>query len=236
MKKIYYAIPLLILALVFGFLSACSETPAEEVIEEPTVIEEEVIEEEIIEEEVVEEEPEEPEEEPVEPEELEEPAEPARKEYGSGMYVVNDDIEPGIYRSEGGVTYFERLAGFSGELNDILANEAFLSGPIYVEIKSTDVAFNTEGSGKWYKIDFDEYKGDMLTSFGDGYYIVGKDIIPGRYRSANGCDYWARLKDFSGELNSIITNSAFDEGIIIVEIQSSDFGFQTQGANWEKID
>jgi len=131
---------------------------------------------------------------------------------------------------------FIPLAGLSGELDDILANEASPSGPVYVEIKSTDVAFKTEGSGKWYKIYLDEYKGVMLTSFEDGWYIVGKDIIPGRYRSDDGCDYWARLKDFSGELNSIIANDVFNEGTVIVEIQSSDFGFQTQGANWEKID
>lgn len=159
----------------------------------------------------------------------------SQKGYGSGMYIVKNDIEPGIYRSEGGVTYFERLAGLSGELDDILANEASPSGLVYVEIKSTDVAFKTEGSGKWYKIDLDEYKGVMLTSFEDGWYIVGKDIIPGRYRSDDGCDYWARLKDFSGELNSIIANDASNEGTVIVEIRSSDFGFQTQGANWEKI-
>ena len=192
------------------------ERPVKEIIMEPAG--EEIIEEELEEEPIKEVEP-----------------EPARKEYGPGMYIIEDDIEPGIYKSEGGITYFERLAGFSGELDDILANEAFPSGPIYVEIKSTDVAFNTEGSGKWYRIDLDEYKGDMLISFGDGYYIVGKDIIPGRYKSADGCDYWARLKDFSGELNSIIANSTFDQGTVIVEIQSTDFGFQTQGANWEKI-
>ena len=158
-----------------------------------------------------------------------------QKEYGPGIYVVGDDIEPGIFRSDGGITYFERLSGFSGELGDILANAAFPSGPVYVEIKPTDAAFNTEGSGKWRKINLDEHTGAMLTSFGDGWYIVGKDIMPGKYRSNNGCDYWARLKGFSGELNSIIANSAFDEGTVIIEIKSSDFGFQTQGANWEKM-
>ena len=158
-----------------------------------------------------------------------------QKEYGPGIYVVGDDIEPGIYRSEGGVIYFARLSGFSGELDDILANGALPSGPVYVEIKSTDAAFKTEGSGKWRKINLDEYIGAMLTSFGDGWYIVGKDIMPGKYRSNYGCTYWARLKGFSGELNSIIANSAMDEGTVIIEIKSSDFGFQTQGAKWEKI-
>lgn len=217
-KKLLMWLPVLIITITMGSvfsLGGCAPA-VEPVVEEPVV--------------------EEPAVEPVVEEPVVEEPEPAREEYGPGTYMVNDDIEPGIYRSEGGVTYFERLAGLSGELGDILANEAFPSGPVYVEIKSTDVAFKTEGGGKWYKIDVDEYQGDMLTSFGDGWYIVGKDIEPGRYRSNVGSDYWARLNSFSGELGSIIANSAFDEGTVIVEIQSSDFAFQTQGATWEKID
>jgi len=127
------------------------------------------------------------------------------------------------------------LSGLSGEIDDIITNEVPPNGQVYVEIKSTDVAFRTEGKGEWYKINLDKYEGSMLTSFGDGWYIVGKDIIPGKYRSNEGCDYWARLKDFCGEINSIIANNAFCEGIVIVEIKQSDFGFQTNGANWEKM-
>jgi len=132
-----YLIPLLILTIIITFCSfSCSPpSPSNQTIEEPA---QETIEESPIEE---------PEEEAAEEVVVDE-SEPSQKEYGAGMYIINDDIEPGIYRSEGGVTYFERLAGLSGELDDILANEASPSGPVYVEIKSTDVAFKTEGGGK----------------------------------------------------------------------------------------
>ena len=40
-------------------------------------------------------------------------AQPARS-FGAGTYLVGSDIEPGLYRSEGEVTYFERLSGLSG--------------------------------------------------------------------------------------------------------------------------
>ena len=40
-------------------------------------------------------------------------AQPARS-FGPGTHLVGSDIEPGLYRSEGEVTYFERLSGLSG--------------------------------------------------------------------------------------------------------------------------
>ncbi|MFF4166298.1 hypothetical protein [Streptomyces sp. NPDC001741] len=51
------------------------------------------------------------------------------------------------------------------------------------------------------------------TSFeGDGQYLVGEDIAAGTYKTAGAADslipncYWARHKDASGELTSIIAN------------------------------
>ena len=51
---------------------------------------------------------------------------------------------------------------------------------------------------------------------GDGQHAVGVDIKPGEYvttvpASGLGC-YWARVKDFSGELNSIIANGNLEVG------------------------
>lgn len=87
-KKLYFIIPFLILVLIFGFGSACGETPAEtekveeaeEVIEEPT--EEEIIEEEVVEEEIVEE--------PIEEAEPEPELEPIILS-GSGDSIVDID-------------------------------------------------------------------------------------------------------------------------------------------------
>ena len=56
-------------------------------------------------------------------------AQPARN-FGPGTYLVGTDIEPGIYRTEGEVTYFERLSGLSGEFGDIIAN---IEGPVIIE-------------------------------------------------------------------------------------------------------
>jgi len=162
-------------------------------------------------------------------------SEPELVKIQPGTHLVNEDIEPGRYKSEGNIQYWERLSGLSGELDDIIANESMISGSTIVDIKESDVAFSFSGTGYFFLVD-ENYEGEKKTSFGDGCYIVGVDIEPGRYRSKTGADYWARLKGFSGELDDIIANDAMVEGTVVVEIKESDVGFQTRGAEWEKID
>ncbi|NRF94421.1 hypothetical protein HQN89_26265 [Paenibacillus frigoriresistens] len=122
--------------------------------------------------------------------------------------------------------------GFTDNMNEIIAN-GNPSGSDVVEIKATDKGFQTSGSGKWRLVD-DRYAPTKLTEFGDGTYIVGKDIDPGTYKS-DGVDYWARLKNFSGDMNAILANGNPD-GQEIVEIAASDVGFSTHGGGkWKKI-
>jgi hypothetical protein len=78
-----------------------------------------------------------------------------------------------------------------------------------------------------------------LANFGDGTYVVGKEVLPGTYKttgSANGFPcYWARLKDTSGDFNAIITNGN-PTGPTTVTISQSDGAFQTVGCNtWQKV-
>jgi len=161
--------------------------------------------------------------------------EPAVASFGPGTHLVGNDIEPGRYRSEGVVTYFERLSGLSGELGDIIANDALSQGPVIVDIKDSDVAFKSSGSVVWYLID-ESYHPELKTSFGDGLWIVGVEITPGTYRTQDDVTYWARLSDFSHELSGILANEAVVAGGDIVEIKASDVGFETQGgAIWTRI-
>lgn len=66
---------------------------------------------------------------------------------------------------------------------------------------------------------------------GEGTFVVGDDIHPGRYKArakpGDSC-YWARLKDDSGELDSIIANNLTD-GAASVTIKASDGAFETRG-------
>ncbi len=66
------------------------------------------------------------------------------------------------------------------------------------------------------------------TTFGEGVWVVGSDISAGTYRNSDssGFCYWARLSGFSGDIEDIITNE-FTDTIQIVEISSSDAGFES---------
>ena len=166
------------------------------------------------------------------------PAEPAPIEKpsfeGDGQYVVREDIEPGTYRTREGSDgcYWARLKGFGGSLDEIIAN-ANTSAPTVVTISRRDKGFEASGCGTFTK-DLSRVT-DSKTRFGDGTFIVGTDIAPGRYRSSggDGC-YLARLRGFGGTLNEIIAN-ANPSGRAVVTILGSDKGFQSNGCGrWKR--
>lgn len=77
--------------------------------------------------------------------------------------------------------------------------------------------------------------------FGEGMYLVGDDIKPGRYKTAGPADtdfpncYWARLKGTTGSLDDIAANGN-PEGPSFVTIKSSDEAFETSGCkDWVKV-
>lgn len=150
-------------------------------------------------------------------------------EFYDGLWEVGIDIEPGTYRTLDYTSgcYWERLSGFSGDFEDIIANN-FASGFQVVTIKDRDAGFSSDDCGDW--------TGDLSqvtesdTEFDEGIYIVGTDVRPGTYSAdaGDGC-YWARLKGFSGQFGDIIANDFRDSGQSIARIRPSDTGFSTQG-------
>lgn len=77
----------------------------------------------------------------------------ASKSFYDGTKLVGKDIEPGTYRSNGGsMCYWARLAGLSGGLEDILANDFGSGGQQVVEILPTDMAFKSTNCGRWAQI------------------------------------------------------------------------------------
>ncbi len=73
-----------------------------------------------------------------------------------------------------------------------------------------------------------------MTSFGQGTFIVGTDMVPGTYRSQGGSCYWARLSAFTGAFSAIIANHYGSRGL--VTIKSTDKGFHSQGCgSWTKV-
>jgi hypothetical protein len=160
----------------------------------------------------------------------------ATSSFGAGTYRVGSGISAGTYRTRSSVSscYWERLKGFSGNLNDIIAND-FSSGFQVVTIKGTDKGFSSSRCGRWSS-NLSRVTASY-TKFGQGTFIVGTDMTPGTYRSTkgDGC-YWARLRGFGGTLSEIIANDFRNGGQAIVTIRSSDKGFtSSRCGTWNKI-
>ena len=154
---------------------------------------------------------------------------PAAPKLEAGTYEVGVDIEPGIHRFYSSDSfYWERLSGFSGQFDDMLANGN--NHQLVVEIKPTDVGFNVNDDvfiNESYAL---ITTSEELTRFADlgGRYVFevgeGKDLAPGTYRVSGSC-YYARLSGFSGEFSDLIANDNKD-GRFIIEIKPEDSGFE----------
>ena len=154
--------------------------------------------------------------------------------FGDGTWLVGNEIKPGTYRAPDAVDcYWARLKNFDGDLDSINANGT-PSGPEIVTITKADKGFETNGCGTWTS-DLPRISASK-TRIEDGTWLVGVDVQPGTYRArADDTCYWARIRDFKGDLNSIIAND-LPSGRAVVTIKSSDKGFQTNGCGtWERM-
>ena len=154
-------------------------------------------------------------------------------EYGSvipaGVYEVGPDIQPGVYRfAAPDSCYWARLAGFTGEFEDLAANGNH-GGYFIVEVRPSDTGFEI-GCDAVAVDGFEAAAGERLTpaspSIPAGVYEVGPDIEPGVYRlDSDASCYWARLAGFSGGFDDLIANDV-PSGGFIVSIEPSDAGFE----------
>jgi putative cell wall-binding protein len=156
--------------------------------------------------------------------------------FGAGTKLVGSEVPAGTYRtranSEG--CYWERLAGFSGELDDILANQISDAHEV-VTILPSDLGFHSERCGTWTN-DLSPLTTSRTAPFTDGTYIVGTDIDPGTWRAPGGPScYWERLSGFTGTLGDIIAND-FDTASPAVTIAAGDAGFRTSDCGtWTRL-
>jgi hypothetical protein len=152
--------------------------------------------------------------------------EPEVPSYGDGTYRVGKDIKAGTYRSgDDGICYWASLKGFGGDIDDIIANGN--NSPAIVTLRPADKGFQSQGCGDWKPV-ATTFPTTPSKKFGDGAFMVGKDIAPGTYRSSgSGSCYWARRSSFAGGgIDGILANGNSPG---IVTISSGDVGFETYG-------
>lgn len=154
--------------------------------------------------------------------------------FRDGTRVVGEELAPGTYRTTKASPgcYWARLSGFSGEMNELIANENE-SGPAIVTIGKSDKGFESQRCGLWVP-GLQAITENPKAPFGNGTYVVGTDIAPGTWRadSPETC-YWARLRGFSGGMGDLIAN---ENGKGIVTIAASDKGFRSERCGtWTKV-
>jgi hypothetical protein len=164
------------------------------------------------------------------------------KRFKNGTYLVNEDIESGLYKviltdTFMKMGYVARHNNLSMEFDSIIANNTF-NGNGYVEIDKSDLAVKVQGV-EIYKINYNELKVNIKNEVGDGIYLVGKDLLPGRYKvkvtdDIMGMGYVERSKSVSMSFDNIIANEVFS-GDGYVDIKESDFAIKVQGATLTKM-
>ena len=157
--------------------------------------------------------------------------------FGDGTFVVGRNIPGRTYRTRSNRAgcYWERLSGFGGSLDEIIAND-FTNVSAVVTVGATDKGFHSDGCGTWTS-DLSRITASTTAPFHGGTYIVGTDIAPGTWRSSGGSGcYWERLRSFGGTLNDVIAND-FTNAIAVVSVSGSDRGFHATEAcgTWTKI-
>ncbi len=152
--------------------------------------------------------------------------------FGSGTLRVNDQIAPGRYSATAAAgCYWARLSGTSGQLDDVLSNNN-TTGHVIVDILPTDAAFQSARCGR-----FSIYTPPATPAavIKDGDWVVGEEIEPGTYETAatDRC-YWARSKDATGDLRTIIANDNAD-GPATVTISAGEMFRSNRCGTWTKV-
>jgi hypothetical protein len=163
---------------------------------------------------------------------------PVPSSFGPGQWRVWSQITPGRYFADPARgCYWERQEGLSGSINDVIANEfvGFDALQWVVDILATDLAFETDPDcGSWSRSARPAPNG-----IPGGVWLVGSQVPPGTYgvNASRGC-YWARLRDFTGNLSGIIDNEFVSGGgPQLVTITASDVGFENDGdcGTWTRV-
>ena len=155
-----------------------------------------------------------------------------------GLWIVGLEITPGRYRAATGASCsWRRLGTFGGRRGDTIgygpSNER--ERRLIVDIAPSDAGFFSEGCAWTADLTPRVAPGQP---FGDGAYVVGTEVAPGRYRATSFSDvcYWERLSKFGGAYGSdagIIGERWSGSGGAIVDIAPSDVGFHSWNCgNW----
>lgn len=163
--------------------------------------------------------------------------------FGDGTWTVGNEVEPGLYastvpRNSPGCSW-ERIEDFQARYDTPIAgNDSGAEERVVVEIAESDAGFRSSGCGKWRPYSSPSTAGRSIES---GMWLVGRDILPGRYRSqgplsdAAPCE-WARQIGFSDSFFDIVQSDQAT-GPVTIRIEATDVSFASSScAEWKLVD
>lgn len=162
-------------------------------------------------------------------------SQPPIVQFADGTWQVGKDVQPGTYRTRkaSNTCIWKRLSGFGGTYTDTIASD-LTNAPVVVTIAATDKGFQSERCGTW-TTDLSAITTSQ-TTFGEGIYIVGTDIVAGTYKNSGGqtC-IWKRLSGFGGTYEDTITGDLTTVSAIVT-ISPNDKGFDSAFCGtWTKL-
>ena len=159
------------------------------------------------------------------------PVEPGQP-FGDGAWFVGSEVEPGRYRTTTPTEECEWGRVVAGGYGDDSWYSSFAMAIAVIE--PDDAVFVSGGCGEWSRIAAP--LAEPGEAIGDGAWLVGSEVAPGRYRAARDAD-GCRWELAERARASILPPGSrqplrYGGGLTIVDIKPDDFSFSTGGCGW----
>lgn len=160
--------------------------------------------------------------------------------FKDGIWIVGQQVQPGLYRSMGADSgkqcVYKRL-GAEGQLNG--EGMAYVgNGPQYLQVFPADSRITSEGCQLWVAAPDNQSARPEGAPYPDGMWRVGVDISTGRYRSAGSttCE-WRKLSNAGHDSAAIISQGTIASGTTFeLEVTADTAFFWTRGCmGWHRI-
>ncbi|MCP4536739.1 MAG: hypothetical protein GY832_06295 [Chloroflexi bacterium] len=149
-----------------------------------------------------------------------------------GFYTVGVEIAPGKWESTGigDDCYWERLDDYQETLGN---HFGIAGGTINVLVSDYEVHFKECGAWEYVENMERVLQSDATDPKGDGFYTVGVEIAPGKWKSTGTDDscYWERLDDYQDTLDNHYGNAG---GTVTVLSSDYEAHFKECG-DWEYV-
>lgn len=151
--------------------------------------------------------------------------------FGDGAWFVGSEVAPGRYRTTTPTDECEWVHIDAGGYENPGRSSFAMA---IAAIEPDDTAFASRGCGEWSRIAAP--LAEPGEAIGDGAWLVGSEVAPGRYRAAEDADgcRWELVEEAGVYLlpEGSRLPLRYGGGLTIVDIKPDDFSFSTGGCGW----